>query len=270
MTTAKALTANRKQAPTASRVDVIDWTKTAADLDAQGCGVIAGLLSAQECLALAALYPDDHHFRSRVVMARHGFGRGEYKYFAYPLPGLIADLRWALYAPLSDVANRWNDAMGIDIRYPDQHAAFLQRCHDARSNPPHAALAAVCCRRLQLFASGPLRRTRFPDTGCHSTVRSGQGFHRRRIRADGATAAYAVASGNRASSSRRRCGLRCASSSGPGHPRVLSGQSTPRREPHPIRPPQHRWREFSRCKVSRSSGISGDLLCRKDPFRERA
>jgi hypothetical protein len=136
MITAKAVSTNRKQDSTASRVDAIDWTKMAADLDARGCGVIKGLLSVQECLALTALYPDDNHFRSRVMMARHGFGRGEYKYFAYPLPGLIADLRPALYAPLRDVANRWNDAMGIDIRYPDQHAAFLQRCHDAGQTRP--------------------------------------------------------------------------------------------------------------------------------------
>jgi uncharacterized protein len=136
MVTTAAITANRKRAATASRVEGTDWIKIETDLDAQGCGVIKGLLSVQECLALAALYPDDNHFRSRVVMARHGFGRGEYKYFAYPLPGLIADLRPALYAPLVDVANRWNDAMGIDIRYPGQHAAFLQRCHDAGQTRP--------------------------------------------------------------------------------------------------------------------------------------
>lgn len=136
MIAAKAITTSREQASTASRVDAIDWTKMATDLDAQGCGVIKGLLSVQECLALVALYPDDNHFRSRVVMARHGFGSGEYKYFAYPLPGLIADLRPALYAPLRDVANRWNEAMGIDIRYPSKHAAFLQRCHNAGQTRP--------------------------------------------------------------------------------------------------------------------------------------
>jgi len=136
MITTAAITADRKQAATASRIEGIDWIKTETDLDAQGCGVIKGLLSVQECLALVALYPDDNHFRSRVVMARHGFGRGEYKYFAYPLPGLIADLRPALYGPLVDVANRWNEAMGIAIRYPRQHAAFLQRCHDAGQTRP--------------------------------------------------------------------------------------------------------------------------------------
>src|SRR4029453_2833806 len=122
----------------AARVDAIDWTQASADLDAQGCAVLKELLSPDECAALAALYPDDKNFRSRIVMGRHGFGRGEYKYFAYPLPDLIAELRPALYARLAGVANRWNEAMGINFRYPAAHAAFLKRCHDAgqtRSTP---------------------------------------------------------------------------------------------------------------------------------------
>jgi uncharacterized protein len=115
----------------ASRVDAIDWTQAGRDLDAQGCAFLKGLLSAEECRALASLYPDDKRFRSRVVMGRHGFGRGEYKYFSYPLPDLIAELRPLLYAQLHNVANRWNEAMGIVVRYPDQHDAFLKRCHAA-------------------------------------------------------------------------------------------------------------------------------------------
>ncbi len=115
----------------AARVAAIDWDKVARDLDAQGCALLKGLLSAEECRDLAALYPEDRLFRSRIVMGRHGFGRGEYKYFAYPLPPLIARLRPGLYARLFGVANRWNEAMGIDIRYPQNHEAFLARCHDA-------------------------------------------------------------------------------------------------------------------------------------------
>jgi len=114
-----------------SRVEAIDWGEVESELDAQGCAVIKGLISADESSALAALYPDDRHFRSRIVMSRHGFGRGEYKYFSYPLPDLIAALRPALYARLQGIANRWNEAMGIDIRYPERHEAFLKRCHDA-------------------------------------------------------------------------------------------------------------------------------------------
>jgi len=120
----------------AARVDAFDWTQAGRDLDAQGCAVLKGLLSPEECLALAALYPDDGRFRSRVVMGRHGFGRGEYKYFSYPLPELIAALRPALYAKLCGVANRWNEAMGIEIRYPEDHGAFLGRCHTAGQTRP--------------------------------------------------------------------------------------------------------------------------------------
>jgi hypothetical protein len=119
-----------------ARVDAIDWAQAADELDSQGCAVLKSLLSPDECNSLAALYPDDAKFRSRVVMGRHGFGRGEYKYFAYPLPDLIGALRPALYARLQGVANRWNEAMGIDIRYPESHDAFLARCHAAGQTRP--------------------------------------------------------------------------------------------------------------------------------------
>jgi hypothetical protein len=120
----------------AARVDAIDWVEATRDLDTQGCAVLKNLLSPAECNALSALYPDDARFRSRVVMGRHGFGRGEYKYFAYPLPDLIGELRPALYTRLHGVANRWNEAMGIDIRYPENHDAFLKRCHAAGQTRP--------------------------------------------------------------------------------------------------------------------------------------
>lgn len=113
-----------------------DWTRVAEDLSARGSAVIEGVVSPKECRALAALYPDDTHFRSRVVMRRHGFGEGEYKYFAYPLPPLIAGLRTALYAKLAPVANEWNARMAIATRYPDKHAEFLKRCHDAGQTRP--------------------------------------------------------------------------------------------------------------------------------------
>jgi len=123
-------------ASAAARVDAIGWAQATGELDAQGCAVLKGLLSRDECRALAALYSDDKHCRSRIVMARHGFGRGEYKYFSYPLPDLIAELRPALYAQLRGVANRWNEAMNIDIRYPEIHEAFLKRCHAAGQTRP--------------------------------------------------------------------------------------------------------------------------------------
>jgi hypothetical protein len=118
------------------RLDTIDWQRIGDDLDAQGCAVFDKLLTPGECRALSALYPDDARFRSRIVMARHGFGRGEYKYFNYPLPDPIAALRPALYGPLSAIANRWNETMGIDVRFPDDHFAFLRRCHEAGQTRP--------------------------------------------------------------------------------------------------------------------------------------
>ncbi|KVQ47885.1 proline hydroxylase [Burkholderia territorii] len=118
------------------RVDAIDWATVDVELDHHGYARIPGLLSASECDALASLYPQDALYRSRVVMARHGFGRGEYKYFAYPLPALIAELRATLYPHLAPIANRWNQALGIDIRYPKEHRAFLDRCHAAGQTRP--------------------------------------------------------------------------------------------------------------------------------------
>ena len=133
----KATARKHQSAPDiAARVDAIDWAQATAELDAQGCALLKSLLTPDECAALAAMYPDDGHFRSRIVMGRHGFGRGEYKYFSYPLPDMIAELRPALYARLAGIANRWNEAMGIDISYPASHAAFLKRCHDAGQTRP--------------------------------------------------------------------------------------------------------------------------------------
>ena len=127
----KIVTPMASSKSTATRVKTIDWERVSQDLDAQGSAMIERLLSPDECQALAALYPKDDIFRSRVVMARHGFGRGEYKYFSYPLPDLIAGLRTAIYPHLVPIANRWNNAMGIDVRYPEKHADFIERCHRA-------------------------------------------------------------------------------------------------------------------------------------------
>ena len=115
----------------AQRVAALDWNRISEDLYAQGSAVIESLISPGECKRLAALYPDDSLFRSRIVMERHGYGRGEYKYFAYPLPDIVAALRAAVYPHLAPIANRWNEAMGIDARYPGEHADFLVRCHAA-------------------------------------------------------------------------------------------------------------------------------------------
>jgi hypothetical protein len=138
----RALTAERERAPASAagalttRIEAIDWARIAADLDAQGCATTGPLLTVEQCAELARIYASDAPFRSRVVMARHGFGRGEYKYFSYPLPEPVAVLRAALYPPLAEIANRWNEAMAIDLRYPREHASYLARCREAGQTKP--------------------------------------------------------------------------------------------------------------------------------------
>ena len=114
----------------------IDWAIVEADLEADGCAIMPQLLAPDTCASIRSLYAQDARFRSRVVMARHGFGRGEYKYFASPLPPLIAELRNAMFPALSAIANRWNAALGIESRFPDRHADFLERCHRAGQTKP--------------------------------------------------------------------------------------------------------------------------------------
>ncbi len=113
-----------------------DWGRVARELDARGNAVIEHILPPEECQALAALYPQDLPFRTRIVMARHGFGSGEYKYFRYPLPETIAGIRTAVYPHLAPIANRWNQALGIEVQYPDRHEDFLARCHAAGQKKP--------------------------------------------------------------------------------------------------------------------------------------
>ena len=118
------------------RVAAVDWSAVSADLDAQGWAIMAKLVSATECNAIAGHYALDSAFRSHVVMARHGFGRGEYKYFAYPLPPLVEELRTDFYPHLASIANRWQETMGMDVSFPDNHAAFIARCHAAGQSRP--------------------------------------------------------------------------------------------------------------------------------------
>lgn len=118
------------------RVSGAVWDRTRSDLDGQGFAVIDGLLGREECGELASLYVDASLFRKHVIMARHGYGRGEYKYFDYPLPDLIGRLRTMTYPHLAQLANRWNADMGIDIRYPAEHSDFLKRCHEAGQGGP--------------------------------------------------------------------------------------------------------------------------------------
>lgn len=126
----------RGAATPAARVGALDWARIVADLDARGVATTGPLLAPEECRALAALYQGENGFRSRVVMARHGFGQGEYKYFAYPLPPLVAELRKALYPRLAPTARRWSAATGRKADFPSTLGAYLKRCHDAGQTRP--------------------------------------------------------------------------------------------------------------------------------------
>ena len=114
----------------------ISWEQVSRDLDADGNALIRGILSPDECDEIRLLYDNDNLFRSQVVMERHGFGRGEYRYFRYPLPDRIRDLRTSLYPHLVPISNRWNEAMGIEGRFPATHAEYVRRCHQAGQDKP--------------------------------------------------------------------------------------------------------------------------------------
>ena len=120
----------------ANRAAALDWPRIFLDLDAQGFATIERLLSPDQCESVADLYGKEDIFRSRVQMERHGFGRGEYKYFSYPLPELITSLRATIYPHLVPIANRWNEAMGVSVRYPERHADFVERCHNSGQRRP--------------------------------------------------------------------------------------------------------------------------------------
>jgi uncharacterized protein len=118
------------------RVTAFDWRRAGEDLDAYGSAVVPSVISPEECRSLAGSYSRDEPFRRRIQMSHHGLGQGEYKYFAYPLPAIVARLRVELYPHLAEIADCWNAALGIDIRYPAAHRDFLERCHNAGQTKP--------------------------------------------------------------------------------------------------------------------------------------
>lgn len=136
MSPAIAKSADRNRKPQTSMIGTIDWGRVACDLDAQGCSVIPEILTPDECQSLASMYGDESHFRSHIRMARHGFGKGEYRYFKYPLPNALAELRTTLYPPLAEIANRWNERLGNDQRFPSAHREFLALCHASGQTRP--------------------------------------------------------------------------------------------------------------------------------------
>ena len=240
------------EADAARRAASLDWPSIAEELDAQGCAKLERLLSAEQCRSVAALYPQDERFRSRVIMARHGFGRGEYKYFAYPLPDLIAGLRTALYPPLAVIANRWNAAMSIDVRYPNASRGLPRTLPQGRTDPADPASVAVPAGRLQLPASGSLRRERVPLAGGDLAFRAGSGLHRRGVRPYRAAATDAVARGGGAAAAGRRgrvCGSSSAGEGTRGSYRVNMRHGVSRAA---NRAPPHARDHLSRCQLSMS------------------
>lgn len=137
MNISSSVSASASAAPSGqARVAAHDWEALGSELTGNGFAVIEKLLSRQECRNLSDLYPQDEHFRRRIVMAQHGYGRGEYRYFKYPLPELIQSLRTALYPHLASIANSWNEQLGIEQRYPRAHSAYLKECHAAGQTRP--------------------------------------------------------------------------------------------------------------------------------------
>jgi uncharacterized protein len=125
-----------RECASVDRLGACDWKEVEDNLDQRGYAIVNSVLSPEQCESLAASYESNEQFRSRIVMARHGYGRGEYKYFDRPLPSLVAILRALLYPRLARIANRWNEAMDSEVRYPDEHESFLDRCHRAGQTKP--------------------------------------------------------------------------------------------------------------------------------------
>jgi uncharacterized protein len=164
-------------------VDQIDWDRMASDLAEDGSAVTQRLLTPEECEGLTALYAQPDHFRSRVVMARYAFGKGEYQYFRYPLPNMIAELRTALYRHIAPIANGWNERMRIKTIYPMEHAKYLDLCHDAGQKRPTPLLLQYgdgdyCCMHQDLY--GDLA---FSDAGRDPAGRTWTRLYWRRVSA---------------------------------------------------------------------------------------
>ena len=215
----------------------LDWPAIETGLETCGWAGTGPLLSAHECEGLAALYPSDGNFRSRIIMARHGFGSGEYKYLAIPLPGIIGSLRASLYPPLAQIASRWNEAIGIPARYPPEHADFIGACHRAGQTKPTPLILQYGPGDYNCLHQDIYGDLVFPVPGCVPPVPAWPGFYRRRVRAHGATAPYAIARGGRAAAARRGGDLPGSSPAGAGHTGHLPGQYASRRQPSAFWPP---------------------------------
>jgi uncharacterized protein len=218
------------------RVAAIDWKAVAAELDAHGCATTGVLLSAAECSALIEAYGVDKLFRSRIVMARHGFGRGEYKYFAYPLPDIVATLRDCLFPQLAHIANAWNAAQGRATHYPHEHREYLACCHKAGQHKPTPLLLSYGPGDYNCLHQDLYGELVFPLQVAFLLSRPAEDFRRWGIRADRAAPAHAVARRSRSAPEWRGRDFSRASSARAGQPRHLSGHYAARGKPSALGP----------------------------------
>ena len=224
------------EAAAANRVAEIDWRQVAASLDERGYATTAALLTTEQCRGLAALYDRDEAFRSRVIMQRHAFGRGEYKYLRYPLPARSRrcarrSIRISRRSPIAGASELREEG-----RFPPTLAAYLDECHRAGQERPTPLHPQIRSRRLQLPAPGSLWRAGLPAPADGAAERDRGRLHRRRVPARRAAASRAIARRGRAVAAGRGGDLPGPSPTGRRHPRSLSGDDAPRRQPHALRP----------------------------------
>ncbi len=234
--------------PAVEHIDAFDWQGIGRDLDQQGNAMMEQLLSPEECRGIADLYPKDDIFRSRVVMGRHGFGRGEYKYFSYPLPDLPGEFRTAVYriwsrSPIAGMT-RWESMRAIRNSTPTSSsvATMPVRCGRRRFSFNMESTTTTACTRTSTGACLPA------PAGC-SAVRPRHGFHRRRVHHDGAAPAHAEPTDGRAASSGRRSYFRGSQPPCAGYARYVSREPAARGQPRPFGAPSHRRHHFPRCDI---------------------
>ena len=246
--------------PAEPRVATYDWTRLSGELDAYGCAVIEQLLTPDECRGIAGLYPDERHFRSHIHMARHGFGKGEYRYFRYPLPDLLAGLRTALYGHLVGVANDWNERMGVVARYPARHADFLQQCHAEGQTRPTPLLLQYAPGDFNCLHQDLYGELAFP-LQVAILLGAGPRFHRRRVCADGTAAPHAEP-GRGGAAAPGRCGcVRRAQPARQGNEGQLSRQSAARGQPCAKRNAPHGRHHLPRREITPSDTAPARFPC---------
>jgi hypothetical protein len=223
----------------AQRIESFNWDAINVELDAYGAAVIGPLLSPDQCKTLINGYDSEELYRSRVVMARHGFGRGEYKYLTYPLPSVIAELREGLYPYLAEIANRWNEATGIDVRYPVEHEAFKARCHEAAQTKPTPLILKYGPGDYNCLHQDIYGEHVFPLSNRVSAVEAQRGIYRRRVHAHRTTPTHAVAGGGCTTWAGNGRHLLRPSQTRERYTRHLSREHATWRQPRSLRPAVH-------------------------------